>query len=51
MTDQEIEDKFRVQCAGRIAPEDVDAIAKAVWSLADMPDCARIAALALGAAG
>jgi 2-methylcitrate dehydratase PrpD len=49
MTDQEIEDKFRVQCAERISPSDIDAIAKDVWSLPEVPDCARIAALAQGA--
>jgi 2-methylcitrate dehydratase PrpD len=48
MSDQEIEDKFRIQCAHRLASDDIDAIARAVWSLADVTDCARIAALALG---
>jgi 2-methylcitrate dehydratase PrpD len=48
MTDQEIEDKFRIQCADRLAVDDIDAIAKAVWSLTDVTDCAGIAALALG---
>jgi 2-methylcitrate dehydratase PrpD len=48
MTDQELEDKFRIQCADRLAADDIDAIAKAVWSLAGVTDCASIAALALG---
>jgi 2-methylcitrate dehydratase PrpD len=48
MTDQEIEDKFRTQCADRLAPADIDTIAKAVWSLTEVPHCARIASLALG---
>jgi 2-methylcitrate dehydratase PrpD len=48
MTDEEIEDKFRTQCADRIAPSDIDAIAQAAWRLAVAPDGARIAAHALG---
>jgi 2-methylcitrate dehydratase PrpD len=48
MTDQEIEDKFRTQCADRVAAADIEAIAKAVWSLANVTDAARIAKLALG---
>ncbi len=48
MTDREIEDKFRIQCADRLGSDDIDAIAKAVWSLADVTDCASVAALALG---
>jgi len=50
MTDREIEDKFRTQCADRLAAGATDAIASAVWLLEQMPDCARIAELATGKA-
>lgn len=50
MTDQEIEDKFRTQCAGRLATGDIDAAAKAVWSLTEIADCAVIALHAAGQA-
>jgi 2-methylcitrate dehydratase PrpD len=48
MTDREIEDKFRLQCADRLAAGATDAIASAIWSLERIPACARIAELATG---
>ena len=49
MTDQEIENKFRVQCAERLTNENAEAIAAQVWSLDSVVDCAQIATLAMGA--
>jgi 2-methylcitrate dehydratase PrpD len=47
MTDREIEDKFRIQCAERLAGTPADLVS-ALWSLETLPDCALIAELATG---
>jgi 2-methylcitrate dehydratase PrpD len=49
MTDREIEHKFGVQCADRLAATPA-ALASLVWSLETLLDCASIAELAMGKA-
>ncbi len=48
MTDAEIEDKFRVQCADCLSPQDIDAIPPMIWSWQNIPDCSPIAERAKG---
>jgi hypothetical protein len=48
MTDREIEDKYRAQCADRLSEENIAAIPAMIWQIEKLSECACIAEAARG---